>query len=627
MLEVLRKNAGGMVAKVLMGLLILSFAIWGIGDIFRGFGERDLAVVGDQKINVEEFRQLYQERLQQVSRQMGRGLTPDQARAIGMDRQLLGELISERTLDERARKLGLNISDQELIARIHANPAFRGPTGQFDQGRFYETLRSVGFTETRFIDAERRLALRQQLGRSLGAETPAPAILREALRRFENEERSVEFVRLGREQAGDIPAPTPAEIETYFNERKAAFRAPEYRKLVLLPLTAESMAANVKITDEELTKTYEAVRDRLGSPERRDVDQIIFQNSGEAEAAVKRLKDGAKFDEIVTERGLKPADVSLGMVAKREILDPGVAEAVFGLEPGGVTAPVAGRFGTVIARVNKIEPGKQPTFDEIKEDLRKDVAQRRATGSIHDQHDKVEDERAGGAHLTEVGAKLGMKPVTIEAVDRSGRGPDGKPIEGVPGLSEVLDEAFSTDVGYDADPVQVGNGSGYVWFEVVQVTPSRDHTLDEVRDRVEARWRDDEVGKRLAERAEAIEKKLDAGETFAAAAPGLAVQKREKVRRTTNVEGLDRSALAGIFQTQQGQAGVVNVPESVDRIVYRITAVDTPASDASAQRVADLNLGVQDDILVQYVLDLQSKLGVRVNETAFRNATGASTGN
>ena len=627
MLEVLRKNAGGTIAKVLMGLLILSFAIWGIGDIFRGFGERDLAVVGDEKINAEEFRQLYQERLQQVGRQMGRGLTPEQARAFGVDRQLLSEVISERTLDEKARNLGLNISDENLIARIHANPAFHGPTGQFDQSRFYETLRSVGFTESRFINAERRLALRQQLGRALGAETPAPAILREGLRRFENEERSVEFVRLGREQAGNVPAPTPAEIDAYFNERKAAFRAPEYRKLVVLPLTAESLAANIKVGDDELKKTYEAVRDRLGSPERRDVDQIIFQNAGEAEAAAKRIAGGAKFDEIVTERGLKPSDISLGNVAKREILDPAVAEAVFGLAPGAVSAPVAGRFGTVIARVNKIEPGKQPAFDEIKEELRKDLAQRRAVGMIHDQHDKIEDERAGGAQLTEVGAKVGIKPITIEAVDRSSRAPDGKAVEGVPGLSELLDTAFTTDVGFDADPVQIDKGNGYIWFEVAQVTPSRDNTLDEVRDRVEARWRDDEIAKRLAERAEAIQKKLDAGETFAAAAPGLAVQKREKIRRSTNVEGLDRTVLASVFQTLQGKAGVANVPNSVDRVVYRVTAVGTPAGEAAAQRVSDLNLGVQDDILVQYVIDLQSKLGVRVNEAAFRNATGASTGN
>src|SRR5690606_15121040 len=115
---------------------------------------------GPVKIDTETFRQLYQERLQQVSRQIGRGLTPDQARGLGIDRQLLGELISETTLDVKARELGLNVNDETLLARIHANEAFRGPNGNFDPNRFYETLRSAGFTEARYVDSERRLMLR-----------------------------------------------------------------------------------------------------------------------------------------------------------------------------------------------------------------------------------------------------------------------------------------------------------------------------------------------------------------------------------------------------------------------------------------------------------------------------------
>ena len=627
MLEVLRKNAGGLVAKVFIGLLVISFAIWGIGDIFRGFGARDVAVVGPQKIDLEEFRQMYQERLQQVGQQVGRGLTPEQARAFGIDRQLLGEIISEAALDVKARQMGLNIADETLIARIHANSAFRGPNGRFDPNRFYEALRSAGYTEARYIEAERRLALRQQFGRALGADMPAPAVVRNAVRQFENEERSVEFVALGREQAGDIPAPSASEIEAYFNERKATFRAPEYRRLAVLPLTPESMTADVKISDDELQQAYESIRDRLGAPERREVDQIVFPNVDEANAAAKRIAEGAKFDEIVAERGLKPTDISLGTVAKREILDPGVADAVFGLESGAVSAPVAGRFGTVIARVNKVEPGKQPTFEEVKEELRKDVAQRRAVGTILDQHDKIEDERAAGSQLTEVAAKVGAKTVTIDAVDRSGRGPDGKPVADAPWLTEVVAGAFTTDVGAEADPVQLDGGNSYVWYEVAGITQSRDNTLEEVRDRVEARWRDEEIVKRLTEQAEAIRAKLDAGETFAAAAPGLAVQTRDKIRRNATVEGLDRTALTGIFQTPQGKAGITAAADNVGRIVYRITGVETPAGETAAQRTSELNLGVQDDILVQYVLDLQRKLGVRVNEAALQNVTGGGTGN
>jgi peptidyl-prolyl cis-trans isomerase D len=528
----------------------------------------------------------------------------------------------------KARELGLNVNDEILLGRIHANEAFRGPNGSFDPNRFYETLRSAGFTEARYVDSERRLMLRQQLGRALGADTPAPAVLRDALRRYRNEERSVQFVEIGRDQATDVPAPSATEIETYFNERTAAFRAPEYRKVVVLALTPETLAEEIKISDDELKNAYEGLRDRLGRPERREVEQIIVTDATEARAIADRVAEGAKFEDIVAERKLNPGDVSLGLVAQREILDPAVAEAVFALPEGEISKPIAGRFGTVFARVKKIEPGEQPTFEQIAETLRQDLALQRARNVILDRHDSIEDERAAGSHLAEVATKVGTKAITIEAVDRSGRGPDGKPIEGVPGLNEILPEVFVSAVGVETDPVEINRGTGYVWFEVTQITPSRDRTLDEVRDRVAERWRDEQIAKHLAERAEAIRTRIDAGDPFEVAAPGLTVQSREKIRRGANVEGLNRNALAGIFETPQGKSGVSAADDNVGRVVYRVTAVDTPsAADADPQLLAELNLGVQDDVLVQYVMQLQEKIGVRVNQQALRSVTGGSDGN
>jgi hypothetical protein len=131
------------------------------------------------------------------------------------------------------------------------------------------------------------------------------------------------------------------------------------------------------------------------------------------------------------------------------------------------------------------------------------------------------------------------------------------------------------------------------------------------------------VSKRLAERAEAIRGKLDAGESFAVAAPDLAVQTREKMKRSGTVDGLDRAALASMFETANGRSGVVNKPDNVGRIVYRVTAVETPqGAGPEGERLAELNLGLQDDLLVQYVLDLQGKMGVRVNQEALRSVTG-----
>jgi peptidyl-prolyl cis-trans isomerase D len=622
MLDALRRHAGGWVAKVFLSLLVLSFAIWGIADVFRGVGTQDLAQVGSTKIDIEQFRQLYQERIRQLGRQLGRALTPEQARAINLDRQMLGELISETALDEKARQLRLAVDDETLLAHIHSNAAFRGPNGNFDAARFYEVLRSNGYNEQRFVDAERRLIQRRQFVRALGGDAAAPEVLREAIRRFESEERAVEFVMLDRAQAGNLPAPSPSEIDKYYEDNKAAFRAPEYRKIVALALTPEALASEVQISDDDVRKLYEQRRGRMGVPERRQIEQIVFPNAAEAEAAAKRIAEGVKFEEIMAERKLTAGDVSLGTIAKREILDPTVAEAIFALPQGEVSKPITGRFGTVIARVLKIEAGNEPTFAELEGELRKQLATSQARSLILDQHDKIEDERAAGARLSEVATKLRMKPIEIEAVDRSGRAPDGKLVEGVPSLNDVVAGAFATQIGVETDPIEVDGGGGYVWYEVVGITPSRDRPLEEVRDRVEARWKDERAAKILEERAEGIRAKLDAGETFQTAAPGLKLEQREKIQRGREVEGLDRNPLALIFQTPQGKVGVTLSSDGVSRAVYRVTNVNVPSTSTPSQRVSELSLAVQDDLLVQYVLQLQNELGVRVNEAALRGITG-----
>ena len=114
---------------VAMGALIVSFGIWGIADIFRGFGQSTLATVGSTEISVNEFRQLYTEKLQQLGRQFGRPLTQDQARAFGFDRQLLEQTLAEAALDEEARRLGLGQSDAETMRLIMSDPIGRAQEG------------------------------------------------------------------------------------------------------------------------------------------------------------------------------------------------------------------------------------------------------------------------------------------------------------------------------------------------------------------------------------------------------------------------------------------------------------------------------------------------------------------
>ena len=131
---------GRTVMGVVMGLLAASFAVWGINDIFRGFGRSTVAKIGSTEIGVEQFRRDYNERLQQLARQVGHPVTPEQASALGLERQVLGDMVAQAGLDQRARKMRLAVSDADIVQRLTADPALRTPTGQFDRAAVRRAL-------------------------------------------------------------------------------------------------------------------------------------------------------------------------------------------------------------------------------------------------------------------------------------------------------------------------------------------------------------------------------------------------------------------------------------------------------------------------------------------------------
>jgi peptidyl-prolyl cis-trans isomerase D len=237
---------GKAVMAAVMGVIAISFAIWGIGDIFRGFGRNAVATIGGTEISIEQFRQFYNERLQQLGRQAGRPITPDEARARGLDRQLLAQLIAETTVDEQAMQLRLGIDNAEIAKRITADPSFRGANGQFDRQRFEQIIRQAGFSESRFIEEQRRSMLRRQLAQSITGDLKVPATALAVLNQYQNEKRQIEYVALGAAQAGDVPAPTPEVLNKYFDERKTLFRAPEYRNITLLSLASSDLASSTR---------------------------------------------------------------------------------------------------------------------------------------------------------------------------------------------------------------------------------------------------------------------------------------------------------------------------------------------------------------------------------------------
>lgn len=619
---------GKIIMATVMGVLIVSFGVWGIADIFRGFGQSTLAKIGRTEISAELFRQIYNDKLQQLGRQFGRPLTMDQARAFGLDRQVLQQTIAEAALDEEARRMGLGQSDAEVMRTIYNDPNFKGLNGTFEPARFQSTIRQFGYTEQRYLAERRRVGLRRQIAGTISAGLEPPKVLIDALTRFQNEQRSVEYIKLDTAQAGQIDPPSPETLAAYFDEHKTQFRAPEYRKLSFVVINPEEIGKWTDVSDEDAKKAFEQRRDKLGTPERREVSQMVFPNAEEALAARGRITSGLSFDDLAKERNLNVSDVDLGMIAKSAIIDPAVAEAAFSLPSGEVSQPVQGQFGVALVKIGKIEPGVTPTYESFAAQLKKEIATERARAKVAELHNKMEDERGGGASVVEAAQKLGLAAVTIDAVDRSGRMPNGQLVANIPRGLDVVSQAFNSDVGVDNDPIQFGGG--YVWYDVLGITPSRERALDEVRDQVEARWRDDQISTKLRAKATEMVEKLEHGGTLAeeAAAVGSKVETAAGFRRDASLPGVPASVVTAAFRTAKDGVGQTPGAGGSEWIVFRVTDISVPPVDAASDDVKKLKetlvRGLTDEQLAQYVTKLESEIGTTINQAAFAQVTGAN---
>ena len=588
----------GIMAAVMI-VLIGSFAIWGIGDIFRGFGRNYALIIGNAEISPDQFRQYYGDQLRRLSQQVRRPITSEQARALGVDRQIIAQLVGDTTLDEHAHALGLAVSNAEIVKRITSAPGFRDPNGQFDRARFEEFIREAGYSEARFVDEQRRGMLRHQIAASLAGDLHVPVAAMTALDRYQNEKRSIDYLALGPAQAGDIAAPAPDVLAKYFDEHKALFRAPEYRKITLLALSPANIAKPDAVSDAEAKKYFETHKAKYGTPEKREVRQIAFPNEQEAKAAREQIADGKTFDDIVKARGLKASDTDLGMVTKAAIIDPAIGNAVFSLKPGEISQPIKGGFGTVLVTVGKIEPGSEKSYEAVAAEVKREIAEGQARNKVGELRDKVEDERAAGATLAEAGKKLGLKAEVVDAVDRAGNGPDGKPVANVPKTPNVVAAAFGSDVGVDNDALQLPTG-GYLYYSVDGITPSRERRLDEVKAQVEQNWRNDQVAQRLKTKTDEMVSKLKSGGTLAALAGGngLTVETASGLQRGKPTDKVPAPLLNAAFGTAKDVPGIhlpTTSASSYWRGIQRRRTASTRSTDNWRLRSRFLEIHVRAD--------------------------------
>ncbi|BCH54573.1 peptidylprolyl isomerase [Agrobacterium vitis] len=626
MLVILRKAAGTWVAKGLLLLLVASFAIWGISSSIMSDTSDKVIKVGSQSVNSNEFRLAYQRQISDLSRRFGTQLTSEQARSLGIESQVYQQLVAGAALDQLASDMNLGLSQDRLAQLIGDDPAFKNTNGQFDRQLFTSRLRNSGIREQDYITERSKVAVRSQIVDATAEGFVPPKVLVDALKLYRQESRSIDYLLLTTANIDPIKAPDETVLKTWFNTMKSRYRAPEYRSFSYVKLEPADIADPKAVTDEQVKQEYDANLKKFEVAGTRTLEQLTFPTKELAETAAQSLKSGKTFDQLVADQGKTATDVLLGDFTRADIPDQKLADAAFAVAKDSDTTPVVeGAFGPVILRVSNIKPSRTKTLDEVKDQIRADLAANAAAQQINDVHDRFEDMRASGSSLEEAATKAGLKAIKVDGIDAQGQDKTGKQAENLPEKANLLKSVFETEAGAEPLPLNIGR-NGYLWFDVTAIDASRERTLDEVKDKAISDWTTEQQKQALGAKVEQLKAKADTGVALADLATEMAigVETKAGLRRDTEDPVLGPAAVQAAFRGPSGTIGSAVGADPMTQILLKVTDVNTqPTGDVVDQQesqITALAKSAGDDILDQMVNQLQTKYGVTINQALAQQA-------
>jgi peptidyl-prolyl cis-trans isomerase D len=623
MLEAMRRGASSLPVKILLVVLVVSFAVWGVGDMVGGGrGEPVVATVGGSEIRLGAVQNAFRDRIQQLEAQLGTSIDREQAARMGLLEQALDDVVARRLLDLGAADLGMRVSDDMLRRQIFENPIFHGPTG-FDRLRFQNILLASGLSEEGYLAALRQDALRSALIDAIAGSVAAPEILARTLYRHRNERREGRMLVVLTAAVEGVPEPSDDDLAAYLESRADRFTTPEYRALTLISLEPADLHDEIEIDQAALQAEYESRRGAYRVPEQRMIEQALAPDGDTAEAAFQLLRDGA--DLAAVEAALGDQGVMgdrLGLVAARD-LPQELAGAAFGLATAGVAPPVESGFGWHVMRVVEIVPESVPPLAELEAELRRDLLEAEAQNRLPALANALDDELAAGVDIEDAAAALGLTALRVEEVDREGRGPDGAPVDSMPSWPRLIETAFQTPVRETSLVLDSPEG-GYFVLRVDDVITPRLRGIEEARAELVAGWqaeRRDELARAEAERLLRLSRMAAQFEALAEAGR-VELRSIAPIARTASgfAQGLTPDAIRLLFTTAAGDiAGeTARVRDGHAVIVTDLVHPADPEADPEGiARLRDqLATEMRADLLDQFEAALRRSYPVEIDARA-----------
>lgn len=628
MIAQIRKIARSFASKLLMVALIMAFGVWGVGDMLRSSDHNaSVATVGEASISVIDFqRDLYREneRLRSV---LGKQFTPEIAKQFGVEQRVLQRMVDNQLLIQEARALGIRISDADVVKDIRTNPAFQDDNGKFSKERFGAVLKNLGYTEKGFVQKTRDdMALKLLVSTIVDSIVP-PANVASVLLAAREEQRSIELYTISPELVKNIASPSEEQLKEYYNTHSAEFSRPEYRQINYVELGGNEPKAKSVPSEKDIAAYYGEHAADFKRPERRKLTQLIFGNEESAKKAYAEIMAGNSLEQVGKSSNiLNPDNLNVGLVDESGIPSD-AAGKVFALKKGEVSAPIKSPFGWHVFQIKEVVPAAVAPLAEVRTQIIKELEQKAMDGSVSEKSNKLEDLIAGGSNLAEAAKELGLKVVSLPAVERNGRTESGEVEKTFAKQPKLLEAAFKTDEKTESSLIAGSGGESFI-LRVEKVVPEQLLPFDKVKDRLISGWLAEEKAKQLAEIASKVAADFsdDKNRAKAIAAFSLTSRLLTVSRAKDSAKNLPANMVVDVFDVPVGGATRTFITPDGGYVIAVvrniITAKIDSASGKNSEALADLKkqyeMNVRDEVIDEYLRHLGKKYKISVNMKAIR---------
>lgn len=522
MLQIIRDRAQGVFAWIIVGLITIPFALWGINSYFGGGADDSVAEVDGAKISQREVQSAYQQQRDRLQQMFG-GKIPDNLFSEEMMKgQVLQQLIEKEVLIQAAVDNGLRIGDSQLASIITGIDAF-AVDGKFNAEQYERVLARQGMSPRLFEQRVRRDLMANQLTDTVTTTEFALDNEVDSYLRLQQQQRDIGYMVLPVSRFESEITVSADELRAYYEENSRRYMEPEQVKIDYLELKGADIAAAMAVSDEELRVRYEAQKLNFRTAEERQARHILIQVDSSAsaqerdaarlktEGLLQRLNSGEEFAALAQAESQDPGSAKkggdLGFFGKG-VMDPAFEQAAFALEKGALSGVVESAFGFHIIKLEAIKGGETKSYDQVAAELRREIQQERAAEIYFDKSEQLANFTYEQPDTLSVAAEqLALEIKSSDYFSRSGG-------SGISSDEKIVTAAFSEDVLVRANnsaPIELGDNH-LVVLRIKQHQPEALRPFETVSAQIEATLKREKAMARAQETATALLAKLQAGE-------------------------------------------------------------------------------------------------------------------